>query len=929
MITVLATMLLIVCEAKLCTNCGVADLDVCPEGTILHSMHAFNSSGEIFLPKTIYSSMTEGGSEEVFSCKIGKNRNAECEAECVGRRAGSCDGDNAFCKSHTCKKGASCRCCSQMVTTTYYAIKEDGSGPFEGTRIECEMAVLDDGPGRKRSLEKRQNDLPSVAQAFVTFSLDTVHVRVLPKSVDVIVRVSSNGWQVLWSETRSDFDYRLPEPVLQGGGVIHIEIWAHNALISQQTFPLPSPDGCSIKHDCYFCWDGINNYNCLPTTSKTIHVVVFLFLICFFIAWIPAIIEFIIWVCKKIKALWCGIWNIGNMRGVKIMTRRVSKAYSKASELIEVEDEPEIEMMEAGNRRGGARIIGGRVILGIACCLALMGGVTACDRSLSGTFTSEDCAPVDPDGIEHCDVSFSARLSLDRPGFKSCQQFTTASGNQLHVNVEWLYAEEIAYPTFEYHTSDWRGYGYSSYACPNADHCSSSGGDNCQDVHASNVDGFGTLTGAYLMNPGRTSCDLGSSYAFHCFFVSDVCIFNRYVLVPKSKDYIVSKMTHSERIHGFKVTVEDHKSVIAEKTFLYGLGNDFFVLDDPERPGLGLSVQVIGEFADQSINTRIPEVVRETESGEVRAGDVSDKLHPVKGTIGDIQSNDPLYHGASHVNAFLFDPNVAIKTIQNHEVIYDFEISGVQRQWSQLSRFPREYNGDVWIVREPAPSFRKRQVVSAELFTLRSNLTRPGGIEVLMSLSGADGRVTITQEVDAVCPNLKNVTASGCWNCEESAILTLSAKSDCKDGLANPYIKGDGSDIIISNAIRLTTAIENHNVTLKPSGQKTNLNVCVSANGRESCREISASFSSRIEDFGNSSTTETGNNTSIETGSDILNSIGTAFDKAFSGVGSWVHWLEVIGVVILGGIILYFLIIILMWAIKLGGWLKPRKNKSS
>jgi hypothetical protein len=171
-------------------------------------------------------------------------------------------------------------------------------------------------------------------------------------------------------------------------------------------------------------------------------------------------------------------------------------------------------------------------------------------------------------------------------------------------------------------------------------------------------------------------------------------------------------------------------------------------------------------------------------------GTGSDPNSPQAGTIGDIQATSSLSLTQPSQNMFIFDHAIGTVNGDNYIAGVSYIQSGV-KSLKVYPKFPTRIGGQTWQY-----NFQNKN--------MWYNSTNPGAI--LATFSSVKP-FNFTRTIDVVCPEIIELNATGCFNCDLGGQITVKALSKCKTGLVTVYLDSPNARAT-TTSIPLTTEPE-------------------------------------------------------------------------------------------------------------------------
>jgi hypothetical protein len=594
------------------------------------------------------------------------------------------------------------------------------------------------------NLQRKKRDL---LQSNVEITFTNPTIRIVSSNMDLThmlasVRTSS----FLIDCVDSPCTFQVPSDLLMTDSILKIIVYYNTIYQETFEFPIEKDDSCTIVDCAFICKEYFTHFLCYSITTQIFIGSSFVFMcLCIIVAILLA-------------AYKCSVSEYIR----KIQRKMVIKDLQEDYPGLEISDSSGSEI-ESGlsdenrevpkrNRNIPKAHFGALMI----CLILLVSPVNS--ECLGTTILSDNIMTCtdSPSGNE-CHLTLNLQAILPTLGSSVCFTFYDNVNNEQVGEIFVGLSSVISKATLtqQYFTSDW-DYEVSSakYCAETTTWCGSNYFGNtpgCKEITTTNSS---MLSGPSTFYPGKTTCVASCGCAgCGCADCSDACLYYRFGYKPKGGAWRVADITSI--VNTPVLTV---KQVFGNKTILSKLN---FVGVSAEMDGItytniGQLSSPEGLFNGRSVISNANEAYL-FNSATVGA--------PTFGVPGDIQSN---YYDWLEAFPYYFafpagNPDVIL---QPNKVLVNEIPSGIQNMVNSGSKFPKNINNVLW-------AFTPQYLIGTQI--------TPSPVIMYIHTEVPYAFTALTTKV---CPNLRTVEMTGCYNCPQGASLTIFAKSDCDEGSA-------------------------------------------------------------------------------------------------------------------------------------------------
>lgn len=356
-----------------------------------------------------------------------------------------------------------------------------------------------------------------------------------------------------------------------------------------------------------------------------------------------------------------------------------------------------------------------------------------------------------------CQLEFSVLLTIPSTNLAACLTFTDPSGNPIAVvKVGYTRALEVAPLQSIYYTSDWNPASFSNQRCSGSDMCGA-----CDQYNPLTNPSACTVDHSYCALPQWMEAYNGDSYCSSqagcinngCGSCSPKCVYGRAIVIPVYPYCQVFDIISWYNRPQLTVNITT------------GGGSNVFPVDVISQvvgAGDNFTVTMAGTLQSNQFSTS--EQVITCQTGFSGMGHAAQPNQMAAGGFGDIQANSPQQlnaGGAYNTASGLWAPQYS-----NTGITFLFVGSGYQTNIRSFDAFPTT-RGSLRIDMSGYNLYAEDLSPPAVVLTVATN--RP---------------VTVSREVNVVCPDIQSANASGCYQCAQGFTVVLSAKSKCSAGQA-------------------------------------------------------------------------------------------------------------------------------------------------
>jgi len=184
-------------------------------------------------------------------------------------------------------------------------------------------------------------------------------------------------------------------------------------------------------------------------------------------------------------------------------------------------------------------------------------------------------------------------------------------------------------------------------------------------------------------------------------------------------------------------------------------------------------VHIVGTFAGDITYFSTGKFITQVGDSHAWFGSASEPNAPVAGSVGDIQSADISYPTHPSITSYVFPFSSVVASLQDTKMSYVFPANGI----NVLMRYPKlptTIGSEIWSW--DGQQFTAFSLKSAALLVM---LSSPAGFQVSRTIS-------------TVCPSVRFINGSGCYDCISPAVLTFEGSSTCLSGQVS-VVKEEGS----------------------------------------------------------------------------------------------------------------------------------------
>jgi hypothetical protein len=742
-------------------------------------------NGVIYCDKSCRKIQVPGSEHEVVSCQKVNGKSLVCETECLGLGGShKCSGTPQYCSEYTCKISSDCFCDFHKYNTQFecdilgewelastvqlkFSIKEPTFEPFMGNSNPWTM-----GPAR-RSVNRNVG---------VTISFVTPYIVVgtqFPEWTNILT--TKDGLSNMNNCTNmTRCDVLLGPRYFINPGKVKVVVFYNDTLQMEKEFDIGIQTRCEVPN-CVFCSSMYYDFVCYPPMFKV-------FLITLLVAAFLAILIMIGFVVKL-------IWKYSLLGKLfrcckECKNRRRNKRENDEEAGFTEYTEEEIQSAEdytsrtKKNKKNAGRNVQ-LFAIALLFTFAIPGLLPLVDAApcAQGITISSEASQCLYDGdIETCTIHVNSLLSIPGPGLSSCLTILDDKEEVL-ATVEISFERMIERAPLQvlYYTAPWGGASMSERNCPWEYMCGDSlnpGG--CSSYNPVNDPSAQGLIPSWIMAyQGTSRCDSQCGCAgCGCFSCAASCVYSRGAIIPFAGIVEVARPISIHRSPVIKVTITtDSTSNTEEKE---GKNEDIVILTN-------FTLRVEGSLSGSTTIFGAEKIT--TSAFDSRMGTASEVNAPVVGSLGDIQANNPASlgpWGQYKLAAGLFTANPTSASTN-----YAFAGSG----WHVRS------------VHDILPTTRGTTTWTKSGATLVGLNTDPGAL--LLTLQTPQG-FSVQRRVNVVCPEVTKAVLSGCLSCDQSATLTITARSTCAEGMA--LVTATGTLTILTTSITLTDAPKEFNI---------------------------------------------------------------------------------------------------------------------
>jgi hypothetical protein len=495
-----------------------------------------------------------------------------------------------------------------------------------------------------------------------------------------------------------------------------------------------------------------------------------------------------------------------------------------------------------------------------------------------------------------CNFYLTGSFSINM-GMTSCISVVDSAGNPFAL-LAFHYQSNIATVSASksYNTANWAYKEANLAFCPNTLNF-----QQCLDWAATGYpDRFYSILSPYNTQPGFNNCMQNNANGA-CGDKKWSYNLYRSAILPTGHEYTVYQMQYISYVPKLVVSVIDSQNYGGAQTISISQGVG--VSDDGT-----FQITLDGLYNVDPTIFPTPYYTVDITNGSIGylPLQASARGTPSKG-FGEIQSNTDGAIFSSSLSAFIFDPSIL--TCSSSSTTYHCQSltqHGVPNMLATSIPLPARIGGNYWYLNSR---------------TLMSNLTVAPPIQVTFSALGEG--LSLHSYYAQVCPQISTINATGCYSCDEQAILTVTVQSTCAPGIS--VMKFSDPEIILGNpvlAIQVTPEIWEIRFTTQKSVNHFLVTLCDSSGANCASDDVSfIAFEKIYQDvkFNNGTTPEAiegyspthyNSNISPKHWTDAFGVLGDFFANVFNGVAPW--WQTFI-MAILGIVIFFAALALIRW----------------
>jgi hypothetical protein len=703
-------------------------------------------------------------------------------------------------------------------------------------------APINPGQGNNNQFSRRANVGPTC----------TINYRMLwPQFPNVTIFMNNppdHDWVVFARKEEFDYNYicngaicylEFPPDMFQTQGFLYLDVIFVPNICNSLVIPINGMTLCRPSECTWSCpGEMIKYYHCLPQGLKASIWIVFALIIFLVIFAFPAFVLFIVYEALRhtLNCPWY-IYDAGAVLMVSPIVQNTGSLISKtfvvakyqftgekaeetthsldeftkkrktkktAAEIQKKFDEDLESVSPRKQKIGWFKMF--LILLGVSSAGAVIDIPSDVTCSVStpvvGSFTS--C--VTTGQIETCLTSLTASLTIGI-GKTSCLSIMDKDGNhKATAYIKYVANTASVSGSFQYETSDW------SFTEMNLDFCpSTTNFKDCLAWAATNQPGsFYQGYPGYNDHPGFNFCIQHIAGAGTSIFTK-VCDGKKWAYNTYRSSFRPTGHTYSVySIPGITYTpilsviiVDANQNEIFDKLIMgQGLATS----------SNGYQVQIDGSYFIPPTIFDTNYFVVDNTNGSLAylPNSIAAKGSPKSG-LGEIQAFTVGGLAALNTNAFVYDPKML--TCVASETTYHCSSQtqhGIPTMKNSAKILPALVSDNFWAY----------DGVSG----LVSNITNTAPLSVTFSTIG-DG-LSIETYHKQVCPQIDVVNATGCFNCDEQAVLTIDVHSTCDGGYG--FVSTDDPNIILGNQdIILTTDISQYHLRFRTNKQVNDFTVTV------------------------------------------------------------------------------------------------------
>lgn len=355
---------------------------------------------------------------------------------------------------------------------------------------------------------------------------------------------------------------------------------------------------------------------------------------------------------------------------------------------------------------------------------------------------------------EQCTFTFSTTVSIPFPGAKVCLTFKDDNSKLIgNINMTYINRTDIGTLTTRYYTGLWVPLASSFHGCYNNGWCD----DSCASASSRTMYGFDSTIAQY---PGQTYCRRSCGCAAcGCFYCVGGCVVSGYSIKYTSAAMAVADITKLSYNYYFAMDYDNTHSEWNQNLGSTTVGP--------------FKADFVGSFQGDTTYFGTKNVI--FNSTHQYFGEACEANSPIQQQVGDLQASS--LSNLQNKN-YIFDTNIVNSIPQDKSTTYIFANPGMNNI-GVYPKFPVTY-GTVW-------TYSTGQI--------KTKANNPGAVLIQLT---SNNPVTLTRTKTIVCPEGEYISGSGCYNCDQGAVVRLKIRSTCSMG-----------------SIRLETSSEFAHTTLK------------------------------------------------------------------------------------------------------------------
>lgn len=729
-----------------------------------------------------------------------------------------CAGDDSYCdyfgkksctnanwkKNGIKKADVRCQCTIQYLESKKYCEFNTGRALAEEISIETSRRIdvepeqeLPRKPFREtvKDFESRKYNFTKSKRmgSLTQISFDQPHIVVTtPQPNETTIWTSKDGSNNIIPCTTQRCTVTLPDDYFYSSGKLRVKVYIGDLLDNDKEFDVSAYIKCNVPREI-FSYEMYDDFSCFPwqfqmfMVSSLLSVLAVAGLLCYI-----------------------GVTKFQTTCNALKQSTNVAVNFVGGDGAITQELKP-MRRRRGSNRRYIVESSSSSMSM-VVICLLLVAQTYACDSGITVEGSITNCFINGSE--ETCTLSVDTLVSIPFVGGSACIIFTSDSGDIVgNFTIKYDQAIERVDMSYLYTTDRWVPNTQANKQCYLEEGCTAN--LECDTFDGtSDVSAGGLLTGLGILRPGLTQCDRSCGCAgCGCFSCLQACTYHRYAFFPMA--YCVDVLAPSYRVLEPDVS---YNAVLGDQYIIEGSLTEMQVVNNIGDFQLRLMGNLQGGttlFGDLKV------VHGQGYSLLVEANPLNSNI---ASQIGDIQGNNCQLMAAGQ---FTFPQNVVETSVGSTTVTHTFPSSGMDVFLQRIddSSLPKSAGGILWSYSDGDK-------------TLRGLNPFPG--ELLIQLTSLNP-VTITRNINVVCPALNSFTVEGCHSCVQGAKLIIIAKSECSPGTVS--VTATGNVEVNTPSIYLSTVAEEFIITLHAGERYISGTLTVSSDNYSDSIEFSGQLS--------------------------------------------------------------------------------------